>query len=81
MTTPPVTATPGPPTVIDVPSTCVTVSVSPSTSPSLSRTAIVTGVSSLPVKPSFAATGASFTAATLPVTLAVAVSPAGSATV
>ena len=81
MTTPPVTATPAPPAVIAVPLICVTLSVSPSTSVSLPRTAIVAGVSSLPTKVSSAATGASFTGVTLPLTLAVDVSPPGSATV
>ena len=81
MTTPPLTATPGPPAVIGMPSICVTVSASPSTSLSLPRTAIVMGVSSVAAKVSATATGASLTGVTLPPTVAVEVRPEGSVTV
>ena len=81
MTTPPTTEMPAPPAVIAWPSTCVTVSTSPSASVSLPRTATIAGVSSVPTKLSFAATGASFTGVTVPLTVAVAVRPSGSATV
>ena len=59
VTTPPVTATPGPPAVIGLPSMAVMLSGSASTSVSLARTSIVTGVSSTAVKLSFAGVGAS----------------------
>ena len=81
VTTPPVTTTPAPPAAIGVPLICVTVSVSPSASVSLLRTSKVTGVSSPVTKLSFAATGASFTDAKLPLTVAVEVAPDASATV
>ena len=63
---------------IGMPLTCVTPSASPSTSRSLPRTAMVTGVSSVAVNVSALATGASLTDVTLPLTVAVAVAPAGS---
>ena len=79
VTTPPVTATPAPPTVIAVPLMRVTVMVSPSTSLSFARTLMVTAVSSAVVKLSSTATGASLTGVIVPVTVAVAVAPDGSA--
>ena len=81
VTTPPVTATPAPPAMMALPATCVTVSASPSGSVSLARTAIVAAVSSVPVKLSFAASGASLVGVTVPPTVAVDVAPLGSATV
>ena len=55
--------------------TMATASTSPSTSKSLLNTSIVTGVSSRVVAVSSTATGRSFTAVTVIVTLAVAVPP------
>ena len=81
VTTPPATATPTPPTPIATPLTWVTVSALPSTSLSLARTLIVTGVSSAVVKLSLVATGASSTAANAPLTVALDVAPDASATV
>ena len=80
-TVPPVTATGAPPAVMALPLICVTVRASPSASLSLARTSIATGVSSVPANVSFAATGASLTDATVPLTVAVEARPPGSATV
>ena len=64
VTEPPATLTEAP-TAIAVPSICVIVSASPSTSLSLPSTPKVIGVSSLVENVSFDATGASLTAATV----------------
>ncbi len=80
-TLPLVTATAAPPAVMALPLTWVTVRVSPSMSESLVSTATVTAVSSLVVKVSATAFGASLIAATEPLTVAVAVLPLPSDTV
>ena len=75
-TVPFVTVTDAPPATMAVPFTCVIVSGLPSTSLSFVLTVTAAEVSSLIVpKLSFTATGGSFTAVTVPLTVADAVPP------